>query len=89
MWVKTDAPTINTDFAEIAIEPTDYPALLDLRFLVGLVAIVEGHDQKRVEAVAEACKRHAARVIATVSDKHFPHEVKSISDTEGVMTWPN
>lgn len=68
----------------------DTPELEDFRFLVGLTAIVDGHDAKRVERIAAACKRHAKRVIASVARPvdQWRWEVVSVHDSEGVMTWP-
>lgn len=62
----------------------DMPEMLDLRFLVGVTAIVQGNTPKRVERIAKACQKHAARVIASV---HEGRKFTSVSDTEGVMTW--
>lgn len=63
----------------------DMPEMLDLRFLVGVTAIVQGDAPKRVERIAKACQKHASRVIASV---HEGRKFFSVSDTEGVLTWP-
>lgn len=63
----------------------DTPEMLDLRFLVGATAIVEGSDPRRVERIAKACKAHARRVIAST---HDGYKVSRVEDSEGVMTWP-
>lgn len=68
----------------------DTPELLDLRFLVGTTALVEGSDAARVDRIAEVCKPIAKRVIATTSIRNgMLFDVVRITDTEGVMTWPN
>jgi hypothetical protein len=63
----------------------DTPEALDLRFLVGVTALVEGPDQARVERIAECCAAVAKRVIATT---FASPGITRITDTEGVMTWP-
>lgn len=68
----------------------DSPELLDLRFLVGSVAIVEGSDQSRVDRIAAACiAAKASRVIASTMrrDGYGRYDSINVSDTEGVMTW--
>lgn len=68
----------------------DTPETLDLRFLVGTVAIVEGPDGARVERIAAMCKPFASRVIANTIERvdqwHFT--VTKTTDTESVLTWP-
>lgn len=68
----------------------DTPELLDLRFLVGVTALVEGQDGNRVQRIATACQKFASRVVASVVHQVNEHrwETKSITDTDGVMTWP-
>jgi hypothetical protein len=67
----------------------DEPELSDFRFLVGLVAIVEGPDAARVARIAYACRVHAQRVIASVIEPVNKWQtVTSIEDTDGVMNWP-
>lgn len=69
----------------------DNPDTLDLRFLVGCVAIVEGPDAKRVDRLAKACREaKAARVIASThgTDERGFRDVVRVVDTQGVMTWP-
>lgn len=79
-----------SDFADATLDGVtvrvhgDMPEMLDLRFLVGVTAIVQGDTAKRVERIAKACQKHAARVIASV---HEGRRFTSVSDTEGVMTW--
>ena len=87
VWVS-DFATATLDGMTVRVAG-DVPELEDFRFLVGLTALVEGPDSKRVERIAACCKKHAKRVIASVIqpvDKwHF--ETKSVNDSEGVMTW--
>ena len=68
----------------------DVPELLDLRFLVGITAIVEGDNPVRVDRIAKACSAQAARVIASTHafDGPYRRVVTSITDTQGTMTWP-
>lgn len=63
----------------------DTPETLDLRFLLGVTALVEGPDADRVKRIAECCKTVAKRVIATTSTSLG---ITSITDTEEVMSWP-
>ena len=68
----------------------DTPELLDLRFLLGVTAVVEGDDQKRVERITQACiDAKAKRVIASTHgmEGSWPAVLKVV-DTEGVWKWP-
>lgn len=65
----------------------DTPELADLRFLVGLTAIVEGSDSVRVDRIAKACT--AARAQRVIASTHARRDVVRITDTEDVLTWPN
>lgn len=67
-----------------------------LRCIVGLSVRVAGSDARRVAAMRDACiKAGASRVIATVFDgredgpDYSRFEAVSVTDTEGVLTWPN
>ena len=75
--------------AEVAIEATDYPELLDLRFAVGLRVHVDGRDAQRVDQVAAAfVAAQAARVLTTVYElSNHRAEIVRLTDTEGVMQW--
>lgn len=95
LHVHTDGIKVNRDWirvgerAEVAIEPDDYPELLDLRFAVGLRVHVEGTDPQRVDAVAAAFSQaKAARVLTTVFAKvNGRQEVVRMTDTKGVLQW--
>jgi hypothetical protein len=96
LYVQTDGTKPNRDWckygerAEVAIEPGDYPDLLDLRFAIGLRVHVEGTDAQRVDQVAAAfAAAKAGRVMTTVF-KHIGgrFEVARLTDTEGIATWP-
>lgn len=66
----------------------DTPELLDLRFLFGVTAIVEGQDAARVDRIANACATVAHRVVAsTLGHCRGFAEVVRVTDTEGIMTW--
>jgi hypothetical protein len=94
LWVKTDLPAsrewhLQGDQPEIGIEPHDYPELLDLRTAMGSTVMVDGCNAVRVAAVGKAfLNANAARVIVTLDTGGPWPEVVSISDSEGVMTWP-
>lgn len=65
------------------------PELLDLRFLVGTLVIVEGGQAERVRRIAKACAAHARRVVASVIEPiDGRQEVTAITDTQEEMTWP-
>lgn len=67
------------------------PDLSDLRCIVGLTVCVQGSDKARVHAMRDACIRaKAARVIASVSvpDGEW-FECVEVSDTGGLLSWPN
>lgn len=84
-----------TDWAKWGDHPTvsvagDTPELQDFRFLVGVTAIVAGFDAERVKRIAESCKAHAKRVIASVSTQvgAFRFETTTTTDSEEILTWP-
>ena len=87
VWVSDFAFSI-TDGLTVCVHG-DNPDLLDLRFLVGTTALVEGPDPARVERIANACQAIAKRVIASVIQPagHGRFEIKKTTDTEGTMTW--
>lgn len=87
VWVS-DMPTATLDGVTVCVAG-DTPELEDFRFLVGLTALVEGSDGKRVDRIAACCKKHAKRVIASVVQPvdQWRMETKSVNDSEGVMTW--
>lgn len=88
LTLHNDAP----NFPTVLIAPADVPELLDLRFLVGLTAIVEGRDNDdRVPRMEAACRTVARRTICAVGHALTPYgyETSQITDTEGLMTWPN
>jgi hypothetical protein len=80
-WAFLDGLTVNVH--------GDTPELLDLRFLVGTTALVEGPDQSRVDRIANACEAIAQRVIANCNTWDGMRITSTTTtDTEGVMTWP-
>jgi hypothetical protein len=83
VWLTDHAKNLPHDLT-VCIARADVPEQLDLRFLVGVTAIVEGPDQARVDRIAAACKPFARRVIATVCPRW---DATRITDTEGVMAW--
>lgn len=62
-----DWPTVNPAAPQIEILPTEMLSGLDLRFVVGLIVILTGHDAARVAKVREACfEAGATRVVSAV-----------------------
>lgn len=79
---------------DLIIRPTESIKELDFRFLVGLTVTISGLDDKRVTAVADACKAaKAKRVIANFAIKKsglhgsVQIEINRIEDTEGHLNW--
>lgn len=96
VYIDADGLPINREwrqfgeYAGVSIDPADYPETLDFRFAKGLLAKVEGRDASRVERIAQAVKRYAARTISVVfSWDGYRAEILSMNDTQGVMNWPN
>lgn len=96
VYIDADGLPINREWREygehasVSIDPNDYPETLDFRFAKGLLAKVEGRDADRVERIAQAVKRYAARTISVhFSWDGYRAEVLRMTDTEGVMNWPN
>ena len=94
LWVQTSLPA-NRDWdrygehPEVGIGEGDYPELLDLRFAMGLTVIVDGSDPKRVASLGKAFEQaKAKRVICNVDTAGEWPELMSVSDTDGVLTWP-
>jgi|JI10StandDraft_1071094.scaffolds.fasta_scaffold703870_2 hypothetical protein len=62
-----DIATSLPDWYDVEILPSDLLSSLDLRFVVGLMVVVTGHDQRRVDVIAAMCiESGASRVVATV-----------------------
>lgn len=82
-----------TGYPQVQVEASDALHRLDLRCVVGLVALVSGNDSARVEAISEACRQAGAeRVIATMREPRGGatdgvFEVVRITDTQGVLSW--
>ena len=75
-------------FADVEIDADESPALLDLRWVIGLTAFVWGLDAPRVAAVAQACRDHdAARVITAAGDPRRPADEMHITDTRKARSW--
>lgn len=90
VWVSDFRDAFTGDGLTVGVHG-DNPEALDLRFLVGCVAIVEGPDAARVDRIALACsKAKADRVIASTHGKDARGfgEVVRVTDTERTMTWP-
>lgn len=88
MW--RDWPELCPAVAWVQIDADEVAAALDLRFVTALTVSVTGSNPDRVEAVAQACRdHHADRVIAVCTEQHGECSVIGITDTEGMLTWPN
>jgi hypothetical protein len=80
-------PQLSPHRPTVQVEPTDSPARLDLRFVIGLIVLVSGSDADRVQRIGKACEdAEALRVITTVCDPKTC-EVVDFSDTEDPL-WP-
>jgi len=91
VWVTRHLDQL-PNFPMVFIAPGDVPELLDLRFLVGLTALVEGpDDDPMVPRLAAACAKVARRTVCSVGHYLTPYgfETTRITDTEGIMQWPN
>lgn len=95
LWVSDYAAMSAGDGVTVRLTPQDVPEQLDWRFAVGLTVLVDGHDARRVERIAAACKQFAKRVVATVYGERIDRAgrpyaaVDRINDTEGLLTWPS
>lgn len=82
VWVS-DFPTAILDGMTVRIAAEDVPERLDMHFLVGLTALVEGRDADRVRRLGKVCEGFAKRVIASTFAGPR-HETVTQTDTEGV-----
>lgn len=76
----------STGHATVQIDPADSIGLLDLRFVVGLTAWVQGEDRARVERLHQACQDFgAARVLSCVMGTNHRGQPKLLAsfDTDG------
>jgi hypothetical protein len=72
------------DHATVEISPSDVPEWADMRFLVGLMVAVAGHDEKRLKRLFEACKKAGAvTVAACVVDKSVGKLFKTATYSPG------
>lgn len=91
VWVTRHLDQL-ANFPMVFIALSDVPELLDLRFLVGLTALVEGpDDDPMVPRLAAACAKVARRTVCTVGHylEPYGYETTRITDTEGKFLWPN
>lgn len=73
----------------IDLDPTDNPARLDLRFVVGLTVWIQARDAQRLQALTDlavACgaKRVLGSLVAGEGDRA---RCVAHTDTQGVLTW--
>jgi hypothetical protein len=92
-WAHAD-PTAFRGFpdaqstAHVLVEPTDPIARLDLRFLVGLTAWVDGPDTQRVQQLHQACADAGAkRVLSTAQQPDSRGVLRTVAmfDTAGIF----
>jgi hypothetical protein len=83
MW--RDWPEVQPAIATVWVQDSDAPSRLDLRFLVGLSAVISGRDPERVEQLERAAiEAGAARVIAVtliLDDRRQEHRVVRVTDS--------
>lgn len=78
-----DWPGVSPAIPTVWVQPEDAPHRLDLRFLVGLTAVVTGEDSDRVAALAKACTDAGAlRVVASVVEPAPRREFRVVSVTD-------
>ena len=58
------------DSPSVQIDSTDRIEALDLRFLVGVAALVSGSTESRAKALSSACKRAGASMV--IASHSFP-----------------
>jgi len=87
MW--RDWPEVQPAIATVWVQDTDVPSRLDLRFLVGLNAVISGRDSERVEQLERAAiDAGATRVIAvtlTLDERRQEHRVVRVTDSAGTF----
>lgn len=77
----------------VEVDEKDRIDRLDLRFLVGLVAKVDGYDESRVDSLLGACmKAGSIRALGSVFKRpkvpgYSPQEIIKMTDTNGVLVW--
>jgi len=88
VWLQ-DSGLAPADYA-VTLAPTDNPATLDLRFLVGTTVLAEGSNRERLAAMLKAASEAGAKRVIT--NRHVRDgvrfEIVETTDTDGVMTWP-
>ena len=87
MW--RDWPEVQPAIPTVWVQDSDVPARLDLRFLVGLNAVITGRDPERVQQLERAAiEAGAARVIAVtlaLDERRQEHRVVRVTDTAGAL----
>ncbi len=100
IFIETDADNrlkpwrdwhvVNADAPVLLVEPDDSPLRLDLRCVIGLPVHVDGCDEKRVKAVADACLvAGAVRVISSLCDfnRYGEKTLLRLTDSSGKVNW--
>jgi hypothetical protein len=87
MW--RDWPEVQPAIATVWVQDSDVPSRLDLRFLVGLNAVISGRDSERIEQLERAAiEAGAARAIAvtlTLDERRQEHRVVRVTDSAGAI----
>lgn len=88
VWLQ-DCGLAPTDLC-VSVAPTDNPAALDLRFLIGVTVIIESSDERRLRRLAMAASQ--AKALRTIAS-HYRRDngcidILSIHDSNGELTWP-
>lgn len=66
--------------AHVEIQPSDSIALLDLRFVVGLLVFASSHDRGRAEALHRACVEAGAKRVMTDHFERVRGQLESVED---------
>jgi hypothetical protein len=86
-----DWHVVNPDAPVLWIEPEDSPLRLDLRCVIGLPVLhVDGCDEKRIKAVANAClMAGAVRAISSLCDfnRYGEKTLLRLTDSSGKVNW--
>lgn len=84
VWLSDVRKHIPHEFT-VHVKPEDVPEHLDLRFLVGTTVLLESESAERAQRLTACCRQYARRVVCTT---YQGWHVASVTDTDGVMTWP-
>lgn len=84
-----DWPDVSPAVPVVWVQDDDVPTRLDLRFLVGLNAVISGRDAERVAQLERAAiDAGALRVVAVtlvLDERRQEHRVVRVTDTAGAI----